>query len=301
MKLATRQFQYRQSPPSGLVRTKEGVLKTPLSCCGGKQTPAGTILGLVPPRRLYCGPFIGGAAVFSAKEPSKAGIINDTNGETVNFYEVLRRDFAALEKEIAVSLHSRAQHRKTRVICENPDMFDRVKRAWAVWMLANGSCGCMLDGGFGYDRTGGTSKKLDSKRIAFTADYAIRLQRVQIECCDALRIIRSRDVPDAFFYLDPPYADSDQGHYDGYTQEDFDNLLKALETLQGKFLLSSFRNKALTDFTKRNGWHRLEFSMTQSMSRRYSYKHGRVEILTANYPVSVNLDKGSRKEPVSEE
>jgi DNA adenine methylase len=66
-------------------------------------------------------------------------------------------------------------------------------------------------------------------------------------------------VPDAFFYLDPPYTDSDQGHYDGCTQEDFGNLLKMLETLQGKFLQSSFRNKALTDFTKRNGWRRLEF------------------------------------------
>jgi hypothetical protein len=31
-------------------------------------------------------------------------------------------------------------------------MFDRIKRAWAVWALANFSYGCMLDGGYGYDR-----------------------------------------------------------------------------------------------------------------------------------------------------
>jgi DNA adenine methylase len=77
-------------------------------------------------------------------------IINDTNGEIANFYEVLKRDFAALEKEVAISLHSRKQHRQARVIYENPDMFDRIKRAWAVWMLANISYGCLLDGGFGY-------------------------------------------------------------------------------------------------------------------------------------------------------
>ena len=52
----------------------------------------------------------------------------------------------------------------------------------------------MMDGGFGYDRTGNTSKKLANKRAGFEADYAIRLQRVQIECCDALRIIGSRDI-----------------------------------------------------------------------------------------------------------
>jgi len=162
------------------------------------------------------------------------------------FYEVLKRDFPALEREIEISLHSRKQHRQARVIYENPDMFDRVKRAWAVWMLANGPFGCMLNGGFGYDRTGTTSKKLHNKRAGFTTDYAIRLQEVQIECCDALRIIGSRDTLETFFYLDPPYVGSDQGHYDGYTQMDF--------------------NESLTEFTGRNGWHT-------------------VEVLTTNYPV----------------
>ncbi|MDR2245292.1 MAG: DNA adenine methylase [Treponema sp.] len=82
-----------------------------------------------------------------------------------------------------------------------------------------------------------------NKRAAFNSDYALRLQKVQIGCCDALRIIKSRDMPDAFFYLDPPYVGAAQGHYDGYTQEDFDILLKLLESLKGKFLLSSYRNK----------------------------------------------------------
>jgi DNA adenine methylase len=269
-------------------------MKTPLSYYGGKQTLAGTILGLIPPHRLYCEPFLGGAAVFFAKEPSRVEIVNDTNGEIVNFYEVLQRDFTALEKEVIITLHSRDRHRQARVIYENPDMFDRIKRAWAVWLLANGSYGCMLDGGFGYDRTGSTSKKLANKRANFSVDYAVRLQRVQIECCDALKIIRSRDIEDAFFYLDPPYVGSDQGHYDGYTQEDFDALLGLLEKLQGKFLLSSFRNKALTDCTLRNGWHSLELKMACSMTHGYKTQRGKVEVLTANYPIKAP-DKPSRK------
>jgi DNA adenine methylase len=145
----------------------------------------------------------------------------------------------------------------------------------------------MLDGGYGYDRTGGTSKKLSNKRFGFTVDYAARLQQVQIECCDALRIIRSRDVADAFFYLDPPYVGADQGHYDGYTQEDFDSLLDILEGLKGKFLLSSYRNKSLTDFTKRNKWHTLEFKMSSPMTHGHSSPRTKVEVLTANYPIKV--------------
>ncbi|MDR3356026.1 MAG: DNA adenine methylase [Spirochaetaceae bacterium] len=276
-------------------------MRTPLSYYGGKQQLAPTILGLIPEHRLYCEPFLGGAAVFFAKKPSKVEVVNDTNGELINFYEVLQRDFSALEKEVSISLHSRRQHRQAKVVYENPEMFDRVKRAWAIWVLANSSYGHALDGGYGYDRTGGTSKNLDNKRAGFTIDYAIRLQRAQIECCDALRIIQSRDVADAFFYIDPPYVGADQGHYDGYTQEDFDALLKLLESLQGKFLLSSFRNEALRDCTKRNGWYSLEFSMDSSMTHCGKNPRKKVEVLTANYPIAVTPGKRSKKEPVTED
>ncbi|GHV78204.1 restriction endonuclease subunit M [Spirochaetia bacterium] len=270
-------------------------MRTPLSYYGGKQQLATRILGMIPEHQIYCEPFCGGAAIFFSKEPSKVEIINDTNGEIINFYEVLKRDFPALEREIEISLHSRKQHRQARVIYDNPDMFDRIKRAWAVWMLANGSYGCMLDGGFGYDRTGGTSKKLANKRSGFTADYAIRLQKVQIECCGALRIIHSRDTPETFFYLDPPYVGSDQGHYDGYTQMDFDAPLGILEAIQGKFLLSSFHNTSLAKFSRRKDWHTVEFRLSSSMT------HGngktvreKVEVLTANYPIE-DPEKHQRK------
>jgi DNA adenine methylase len=271
-------------------------LKPLLSYYGGKQQLASTILGLIPEHRLYCEPFLGGAAVFFAKEPSKVEVINDWNGEIINFYEILKRDFSALEKEVAISPHSRKRHRQARVIYENPEMFGRVKRAWAVWMLANGSYGHDISGGYGYDRSGNTSKNLDNKRAAFTVDYGIRLQQVRIECCDALRIIHSRDTEDAFFYIDPPYVGADQGHYDGYTQEDFDGLLNLLASIRGKFLLSSYRNNSLRDCVKRNGWHTVELRMACSMTKRQ-----KIEVLTANYPIEVKPDERGRKELANEE
>jgi DNA adenine methylase len=261
-------------------------MKTPLSYYGGKQQLAKLILGLIPEHRLYCEPFLGGAAIFFAKEPSKVEVINDTNGEIINFYEVLKRDFTALEKEVSISLHSRKIHKHAEVIYNNPELFDRIKRAWAVWMLANSSYGCMLDGGFGYDKVaGGTTKKLANKRANFNEDYAIRLQNAQIECCDALKIIRSRDTAEAFFYCDPPYVGANQGHYDGYSQDDFDGLLSLLEGIKGKFLLSSYRNKSLIEYTRRNGWHSFEVKMYCSMTNRSAGKRDKVEVFTANYPI----------------
>jgi DNA adenine methylase len=275
-------------------------MKTPISYYGGKQQLATIILGLIPEHRLYCEPFLGGAAVFFAKESSEVEIINDTNGELINFYEVVQKDFPALEQEIAVSLHSRRQHRQADVVYNNPDMFDRIKRAWAVWMLANSSYGCKLNGTFGYDRAGRSGRTLANKRANFTAGLAERLQQVQIENCDALRVIASRDTPDAFFYCDPPYVGSDQGHYDGYTQEDFDALLNLLSAIKGKFLLSSYRNAALRELIERHGWSSIELRMASSMTNTYKNKRSKVEVLTANYPIAVESKKLGKKQDITE-
>jgi DNA adenine methylase len=80
-----------------------------------------TILKLIPAHKIYVEPFIGGAAIYFAKEPAPCEVINDTNGELVNFYEVLKRDFPALQQEIETSLLSRKQHHQASVIYNNPD------------------------------------------------------------------------------------------------------------------------------------------------------------------------------------
>lgn len=262
-------------------------MKTPISYSGGKQQLASKIVSLFPEHRIYCEPFTGGAAVFFAKPQAQAEIINDINSEVVNFYEVLQHDFPALQAEISISLHSRKLHQHARVIYDNPDMFDRIKRAWAFWYLANVSFGCNLTAGFGYDKNGMRSKVIRNKRDRFTEELAQRIQNVQIECCDALKIIRSRDSVDTLFYVDPPYVGADQGHYDGYSQADFDALLEQLSKIEGKFLLSSFRNNRLTFATEENGWHQIELKMAKPMTAQTGKTIEKIEVLTANYPIGV--------------
>lgn len=262
-------------------------LKTPISYYGGKQNLATTIINLIPEHSLYCEPFVGGAAIFFAKQPSKVEVINDTNKEMINFYRQVQTNYVALEQEVRISLHSRAQHRHAQVINQNPDMFTEIKRAWAVWMLASQSYSSKLDGHWGYDVSKNTmSKKIVNKKVAFTEDYAIRLQNVQIECTDALRIIRSRDKADSFFYCDPPYFNSNCGHYDGYTIEDFDMLLKLLSEIEGKFLLSSYPSPILKEYTKKNGWHQIEVKQSVSVANVHG-KPGKIktEVMTSNYPL----------------
>ena len=261
-------------------------MKTPISYYGGKQKLVATILPLIPPHTLYCEPFIGGGAIFFAKDPSEVEVINDTNRELINFYRVVQNDFVSLEKEVRISLHSRSLHRDAQVINAAPHLFPEVKRAWAIWVLSTQSFSSNLDGPWGYDKGKNvTSKKVSNKRTSFTEDLAIRLQNVQIECTDALRIIASRDTPESFFYCDPPYYNSDCGHYDGYTIDDFEALLKLLASIQGKFLLSSYNSPLLQQYIKQQGWHTMSREMQVSVTNPKSRGKTKVEVLTANYPI----------------
>ena len=123
------------------------------------------------------------------------------------------------------------------------------------------------------------------KRNEFTEEIAIRLQNVQLECCDALRVIHFRDTKDTFFYCDPPYVGTFLGHYDGYDQSDFDKLLEILARIKGKFLLSSFRNKSLESFAKQYGWYQVELKMAKPMTSQLGKTVQKIEVLTANYPI----------------
>jgi len=257
-------------------------MKTPITYYGGKQKLLGEIIPIIPLHNLYCEPFCGGAAVFFAKEQSPVEVLNDTNQELINFYRVVQNDFTSLEKEVRISLHSRRLHKDAQVIYQNPHMFSEIKRAWAVWVLAAQSFCSKLDGPWGYDiKKNETTKKVTNKRESFSEEYAYRLQNVQIECTDALRIINSRDSKDSFFYCDPPYYNSDCGHYDGYSKEDFEGLLKMLSGIEGKFLLSSYPSDMLTEYTTKKGWHHK--SIAQHVSVNKGMGKSKTEVLTWNY------------------
>ena len=269
-------------------------MKTPLIYYGGKTSLISLILPIIPLHKVYVEAFVGGGAIFWAKSQSELEIINDNNRELINFYEIVQNDFVALEKMVRISLHSRSIYNDACVIYNNPHMFNRLKRAWAVWVLSAQSFGGKFNGGWGFDKTKNTTAaKVNRKRKAFTSDYAIRLQNVQIECTDALRIIRSRDSKETFFYCDPPYFNSNCGHYEGYSQKDFQELLETLKTIEGKFLLSSYSSEILETHAKNNGWFIEKINQRIRVSGGVGRSNTRkIEVLTANYDLSKVYNPG---------
>lgn len=261
---------------------------TPLTYYGGKQKLAKVIIPLIPPHKTYVEPFVGGGAIFWSKPITEVEVINDYNRELINFYEMVQNHFVELEKMIRISLHSRSLHNDALVIYNNPHLFDRLQRAWAVWVLCNQSFSSIVGASWGYDKTtSSTTKKISNKRNSFSEEYAIRLQNVQIENTDALRIINSRDDTSCFHYCDPPYYNSDCGHYDGYSKEDYASLLRCLSQIRGKFLLSSYPSPELKQYIKNCGWFTLQMQSSVMVDNVHGKPHKKkIEVLTANYDLN---------------
>lgn len=268
-------------------------VKTPITYYGGKQRLVSLILSLIPDHKLYCEPFVGGAAVFFAKEPSEMEVINDLNGEVVNFYRVCYSDFKKLEKLVQSTPHSRQVHRETQKVLKNASSYDPLKRAWAFWVQTNMSFSARVFGGYAYEKkSNGTLKRFVNKKLAFNKEVCERLSMVDIENNDALQVIKSRDTVESFFYCDPPYFNSNMGHYKGYSEKDFEELLKTLASIQGKFLLSSYPSEILDKYTKKYKWHTLEKSAGVSVTHQTDKI--KIEVLTANYSLENDLDGTQR-------
>ena len=261
-------------------------MKPPLTYFGGKQKLSKRILPLIAKHNLYCEPFFGGGAIYFTKSPSEIEVINDTNGDLINFYHVVKNHFRELQREVKATLHAREYHQAAKIVLGFPRLFNNIKRAWAIWVLANESYSSRLDSEWGYDRKKNTSaKRLHYKREDFSNEYAKRMEKTEIENDDALRVIETRDSKQSFFYCDPPYFNAGRGHYNQYSEEDFENLLKLLSIIKGKFLLSSYPSELLDKYIRKNKWQTKRIDMSLDISAKYKAAKRKTEVLTANYPL----------------
>jgi DNA adenine methylase len=262
-------------------------MKTPISYYGGKQNMLRHILPLIPEHTAYTEVFLGGGALFFAKPPSETEIINDLNGEMMNFYWCLQNRFEALRSKVLTTMHARSQYDFALHVYKHPQYFSKIRRAWAVWMLCMTGFASKIDGSFGYGKKDNTvAKKMYNRKELFTDEIRKRIEFAQIECTDALRVLRSRDTAETFHYIDPPYFNSDCGHYKGYSKEDFQKLLDLLATLKGKFLLSSYDSEVLQVMVEQHGWHQKMFTQTLGVDGKSVAKsRTKVEVLTANYEI----------------
>lgn len=280
-------------------------MKQPFTYYGGKQRLLPELLKLIPPHTQYVECFTGGGTMFWAKPPSHNEVINDMNGAVTNFYWQVKTNFAALEKLISATLHSEIHYKRSKEIV-NDENADPLERAWALWCQCSMTFSSIIGGGFAFG-TNGCGYTTQNRRERFTDKYSQRLEAVEIFNRDALDMIKLKDTPETFFYLDPPYVSSEQGHYDGYTEAHFINLLNALQNIKGKFLLSSYPEKALMQFREQCNtesigdrfWRSKDIRQIVSVDGNRKEQKFKIECLTWNYDApsqQVDMFSGENKD-----
>ena len=224
-------------------------MKPLISYHGGKQRIASKIVAVLEkiPHTVYCEPFAGGLAVFYARSrplPSNKGnyreVINDYSELLINLYRTAREHPNEFCRIIELTPYSRSEHQRAVEICKYPEQYNDLDRAWAYYININQSFSCTLNRGCGTSVCSGNDATTWSNRRKRMPESLERLQDVHIECDDALKVIARWDSPQTLFYLDPPYPNTSQGHYSGYSLSDWQALCDLLDSIQGSYVLSNY-------------------------------------------------------------
>lgn len=268
-----------------------------LKWVGGKRQLLDSIVPLIPEYSTYYEPFVGGGAVVFATQPKKA-IINDSNEELINVYQVIREEPEALiaklkehqEKNCETYFYDiRSLDRKK----EDYLSMTKVEKAARIIYLNktcyNGLFRVNSSGEFNSPWGRYKNPNIVNEEAIHALHGFLNRSGIKILCGDyreALKGIRKG----AFVYFDPPYMPiSASASFTGYTATGFGaQEQKALKeqcdllTKRGiKFLLSNsacpFIEELYSDYT-------VEYVSAKRAINANPEKRGAIEeVLVRNY------------------
>jgi DNA adenine methylase len=257
--------------------------QTPIAFYGGKIALLSRILPMVPPHEVYTESFLGGASLFFAKEKVKNETINDISDFVINFYVQTKTNFARLKPLIEATLVSRTQHRQAIQIYKKPNLHGPLEKAWAFWFITNFSFANKPGGGIKYSNNQNTvvPEQMRNKKARFTEWLVHRIEDAHIENNTASFVLKSRNVSNAFHYIDPPYFNADMGPYPGFTENDLIDILDICKEIKGRFLLSNYNSEILDSYIEKYGWYKQE--ITKRMMAPKIRTKFKTEVLVSNY------------------
>ena len=208
----------------------------------GKQKIVKDIIMRIPKHRCYVEPFGGFCSVLLNKPPSPVEIYNDISKDVVNLLICIRDYPVQLISEIQMMPWSRWLYTRLIGVLDEPFEIPDVERA-AIWYYLNESTfnaihsekptpGCWRAG------INRNHAVLFRKRWAQLLWASQRLQNVIIECRDYREVLEMNDSPETFFYIDPPYYETDDALGISWNHDQHKELASIVSGLKGKWLIT---------------------------------------------------------------
>ena len=179
---------------------------SPFRYPGGKFYARRLILSEIPPHKVYCEPFAGGASIFFAKEPARFSILNDLDLEVIN---VLRQIRDRVEDLIDLLAGIPATKENHAYFKDEYQPVDGLTRAFRWFYLNRTSYSGIMRAEncyWGYGRKYSMKPENWPPHLRTVSD---RLQGAELTALDFESVIDS--LPEgSFAFVDPPYYDADQ-------------------------------------------------------------------------------------------
>ena len=247
----------------------------PLAYIGGKRRLAKRILALLPEHTTYVEPFAGGAQVFFHKPRSRIEVLNDLDGDIVNFLRICREHPQELVRALEYLVPSRALF--AQFAAQPIHLLTDVQRAARfLYLQKNAFGGRVHHRSFRY----GVAKRpnYNPERLPSVIGAAAqRLRHVQLENGSYERVLERYDRETTLFYLDPPYVGLGLYNFN-LDDAQFVELARRLRQIKGKFLLS------INDCPQARAWFAEHALVEVSVPYSGTRDGGRFrELLVANY------------------
>jgi DNA adenine methylase len=225
------------------------MLNSPIKWVGGKSRLRKQIIGLLPAHTCYVEPFCGAAWVLFGKPPSNVEIINDIDGELINFFQVVKHQPEKLIQSFEWELVSRAEFERLSKL--DTSTLTDIERAHRFYYLIMAGWGgefnyprfqtSITDGGHG-NRLIGALETLHQR----IEPIHQRLRTVIIENLDWRSCLERYDREGVVMYIDPPYPGNGVNYVHNMRDwEDHYELAERLLNSKCKWLVSSYDNSEI--------------------------------------------------------
>lgn len=201
---------------------------------GGKSPIANKIIKMIPEHKIYIEPFIGGGAILFAKQPSKIEVINDLDKKLISGYRLLKKITINDINEI-INFMKKFKGLSDDKKIELLNKFMNIKvsnNGLKLYQVLIQMCGTFSSTGRGKIY----KPQIQNQKINKIQEYKDRLKKVKIYSTDYKNIIEKFDSSLSFFFLDPPYENSDTLYKNDTI--DYQEMADTLSNINGKFLLT---------------------------------------------------------------
>jgi DNA adenine methylase len=247
--------------------------------------------------------------VLFAKPPSPTEILNDSDGDLVSLFRVLRDRGPELARALALTPYAHAEFRAASLDQAGLDELEHARR---VFVRLNMSISRTLGRQRGFAATYNTNGADHAHKFTSLVDQleatAERLRRVIIEDRPALEVIAKYGAANAVIYCDPPYLHATRSaqakrHGADYaveyaTEAEHRDLARALHATPAAVLISGYPSALYAELYDAAGWWRVERTVTKPSSLTSGGRAVRaVEAVWSNRPLRQQLALAAPAEP----